>query len=93
MDTQFPSEPDRQRLHRICRTDPSSGRECSLRQSNLGAGNDRWNWHAYDYGFRRVVWDVYDRSSPLDPLGEWFNAALADAAEAFLRARFGKPKA
>ena len=41
----------------------------------------RFEFHAYDYGWRR--WKLQDRNpvSPIDPNGQWFDASLVAAAE------------
>lgn len=47
--------------------------------------DQRWQWHAYDYGWQRIFRFV-ERAvnvSPLDPDGKWFNGLMADRAEAF----------
>ena len=48
---------------------------------------EQWEWHARVYAFRRVVLDVDPdmRTSPVDPEGKWFDAALVDEAERRLR--------
>jgi hypothetical protein len=53
--------------------------------------DDRWLWHAYDYGWRRVVLDDVAKTSPIDRDGVWFDAALAYSAETFYRRKFNKP--
>jgi hypothetical protein len=50
----------------------------------------RYQWHAYDYGWRRVVLGDRRRLSPIDEGGVWFDARLADEAEAMFRRKFGK---
>lgn len=46
---------------------------------------DRWLWHGYDYGFRRVFLGDARALSPIDLDGKWFNGDLADSAERFYR--------
>lgn len=47
--------------------------------------DELWHWHAYDYAWRRVFLTARQDKSPADPTGRWFNATLADHAEAALR--------
>jgi len=47
---------------------------------------DLWRWHAYDYGWRRVMLGDQRRISTLDPEGRWFDAALAADAEEMFQA-------
>lgn len=53
--------------------------------------DDLWAWHAYDYGWRRVMLNTRDDISPLDPKHEWFNAGLAAKAEIFYCRKLNKP--
>ncbi len=53
---------------------------------------DRWRWHAYDYGWRRVMLDDFTKRSPIDDAGEWFNASGAREAELFFRRKFNRPE-
>lgn len=53
---------------------------------------DLWRYHAYAYGFRRVVINNFDRQYPRDELGEWFNHDMAAKAERWYRAKLGKPE-
>lgn len=52
---------------------------------------ERWFYHAYDYGWRRVV--LFDSSdqSHIDPDKLWFDARLAAQAEAMWRKHFRRP--
>jgi hypothetical protein len=50
---------------------------------------DKRAWHAYDYGWRRVMLGRREDISPLDPGRQQFNADLADQAE--LLPRCGRP--
>jgi len=63
----FPSEANRQALRR------HSYSELSER--------DKWRHHAYDYAFRRRFLKDFERSSPIDPFGDWFNEGYVEAAE------------
>lgn len=40
-----------------------------------------WQWHAYDYGWRRVYLKDRNERSPIDEDGAWYDPALATAAE------------
>lgn len=76
-------------------TFPSRPHLASLRQNLRKGGSatlsvpDKWLWHAYDYGFRRVVLGDMQPFSPIDALGEWFTADLVEAAEKFYRTILG----
>ena len=52
----------------------------------------RWHYHAYDYGWRRVVLGQGAPNSPIDPEAKWFNGPLADRAEEMWRRFFNRPK-
>lgn len=54
--------------------------------------DDRWNWHSYDYGWRRVMLGDYGTVSPIDPGGEWFSLDGVMRAERFFREVFKRPK-
>jgi hypothetical protein len=57
------------------------------------SNEDRWCWHAYIYGFRRVQLRQFDKTSPVDGEGHWFNADMADRAERYYRQKLGiRPK-
>lgn len=75
--TVFPSDDDRKRLQ-------------ALKLSAM-SDDDRWRWHSYDYGWRRVMQSDFGKASPLDPKGEWFNALGAAKAESFFRLKFKRP--
>jgi hypothetical protein len=49
---------------------------------------DLWPWMAYNYAWRRVLLNASDDRFPLDPSGDWFNAALVAQAEAFYAKKF-----
>ena len=49
----------------------------------------KWNHHAYDYGWRRVYQERRDTFAPGDPQGQWYDAPSADLAEAMFRRRVG----
>jgi hypothetical protein len=51
---------------------------------------ERWHWHGYTYGMRRVLMADFGRVSPVDPLGEWYSDSIASAAETFYRIKFGR---
>lgn len=79
--TDFPGDADHRRLH-------ADRIKAKISVASLSADNRR-RYHAYDYGWRRVLLD--DRRSPLDPEGEWFDAVLADQAERYWRIKHNKP--
>ncbi len=45
--------------------------------------DDLWAWHAYTYGWRRIMLQTRDDISPIDVRHEWFNASFAAAAEIY----------
>ena len=47
----------------------------------------RWNWHSYDYGWRRVYLHSTTNFSPLDPQEAWFDPQSVAMAEAMFRAK------
>lgn len=51
-----------------------------------------WCWYAYIYGFRRVQLGAFEKTSPVDPDGTWFNARLAEQAENYYARKFGRSK-
>jgi hypothetical protein len=55
-------------------------------------GLDREHYHAYDYGWRRVVLDDFSRTSAMDGDGESYRPDLADQTEAMWRRKFHRPK-
>ena len=61
-------------------------------QWNVLTESDLWHYHAYDYGFRRVMLNDFSQDYPLDPHGRWFSALLAEAAEDFYRRKLKRPK-
>jgi hypothetical protein len=67
------------------------------KRSCEGYGNltddQRFAYHAYDYGWRRVALDDFSVTSPIDSKGVWFNASLATQAEAVWRRTFNRPAA
>jgi hypothetical protein len=75
LDSNFPSDGHRQKL----KTKASS--------STLDT-EDLWYWHAYEYGWRRVM--IGGDDLPVDPEKRWFNAELAAAAEVFFCRKFNK---
>ncbi len=72
---------------------PSAGHLRSLRQSLREASfrwegitsAQRWEYHAYDYAFLRVMFNLDNHSYPLDPYGAWFNETMVQAAERLYR--------
>lgn len=46
---------------------------------------DRWQWHAYEYGWRRVFRDDQAKRSPIDRGGDWFDEGLVLQAAAYFR--------
>jgi hypothetical protein len=52
---------------------------------------DLWAWHAYTYGWRRVMLQTRDDALPIDEGKHWFSAELAAQAEAFYCKKFRKP--
>jgi hypothetical protein len=64
-------------------------RRCRETGIDALADDDRWFWHAYVYGFRRVTLGIRERHSPVDPEGKWFAGHLADEAERYYAGRFG----
>lgn len=48
---------------------------------------EKWDHHGDVYGWRRVFQgiSVDERSSPIDPAGDWFDAQRADMAERHYR--------
>ena len=52
------------------------------------AADERWHWHAYDYGWRRVALGDVTDVSPIDPQRVWFDADLVEVAERYWRARW-----
>jgi hypothetical protein len=51
---------------------------------------DLWAWHAYDYGWRRIILQTRDDNSPIDPGRVWFNVKFAAEAEIFYARKFNK---
>lgn len=47
--------------------------------------DERWRWHAYDYGWRRVRLAARTDASPADPDRDWLDAPMADQAEKMFR--------
>ncbi len=68
---EFPTGADRQRLSAKINGDGYS----TLTDAEL------WNFHAYDYGWRRVFLSNRVPMSPIDPDGRWFDEAGALEAE------------
>src|SRR5271170_3944129 len=72
----FPSEDHRAAL--VGRKDLSDG--------------EREQYHAYDYGWRRVMLSNFARTSPIDPEGAWFRPQPVEQAEAMYRQKFARRK-
>ena len=71
-------------------TFPSPTHHAHLRQSARSrrlADDELWHWHAYDYGWRRVMLGDTRQTSPIDPQGSWWDAPLVARATAFWRSR------
>lgn len=74
---------------------PSEGNHNRLRRSLMDHKGSMesftdlecWWWHAYDYGWRRVMLGERNHQSPIDPDGDWCNTLLVDQAEVFWRAK------
>jgi hypothetical protein len=49
------------------------------------AEGELWQYHAYDYGLRRVLQNDFSRVSPIDRNGRWFDEALVLDAEDLFR--------
>jgi hypothetical protein len=85
---EFPSDAHRQALLQSCHRD--------LKKETLSLApltdEQRWFWHSYDYGWRRVIMEDFSKQSPIDRSGEWYDASLARAAEDFYRRKFNKPR-
>lgn len=88
MDTTFPSKEHRKALRQPFL---KTGKKSSTINLDLLAEPDRWLWHAYDYGWRRVMVDDWEESSPIDSDGMWFDLRLANVAEGFWRRVLNKP--
>jgi hypothetical protein len=67
------------------------GKSDSTINLDLLAEPDRWHWHAYDYGWRRVMLDEKVDQSPIDRYKRWFEPRLANVAEGFWRRALNKP--
>jgi hypothetical protein len=54
--------------------------------------DDMYHWHAYGYGWRRIMLQTRDDRSPIDPDKQWYREELAAAAEWFYSRQFnGRP--
>jgi hypothetical protein len=53
--------------------------------------NERQQWHADVYGFRRVALDQWQQTSPVDETGTYFDSRKVDIAEKHYRRKFNKP--
>lgn len=84
----FPSVEQRAALLQKCRTNSSP----NTLKFAVFTNDERAFWHAYDYGWRRVVLEDYTPTSPIDRDGLWYDGALAYAAELHYRAKFNRPK-
>ena len=61
-----------------------------LRTDSLVMDEDLWAWHAYNYGWRRVMLQTRDDVLAIDPGRHWYDAALAAEAEIFYCRKFHK---
>lgn len=78
-ETFFPSDDDRKRLR-------------GLKISEM-PDEDRYRYHAYNYGWQRAMLNRFDEFEPLDPDGDWYVANMADRAEEYQRKKMGmKPR-
>jgi hypothetical protein len=85
----FPSDENHKGLRRLSRKD---GNPDSTLNLALLDEADRWHFHAYDYGWRRVVLDDRSDQSPLDPWPRsWFDEHSVAVAEAYWRRRLNRP--
>lgn len=74
---------------------PSLEHRAELVTARKGYGvtdGEKEQYHAYAYGFRRVMFGNFARTSPIDPAGEWFRPQRVEQAEAMYRAKFARPK-
>jgi hypothetical protein len=65
---------------------PSEAHYAELRAKGYAGrigDEDLWAWHAYDYGWRRVMLQTRDDNSPIDPDRAWYDAKFAAEAEIF----------
>jgi hypothetical protein len=53
---------------------------------------ERRDWHAYVYGWRRVLLCNSERFSPVDPSGQYFHASRVGLAEGFFRLQYQPPR-
>lgn len=84
----FPSGEDRAALRHLLET-------AGWNLERAFTEQERWCWHAYDYGWRRAQLGDYRRFSPIDPdkgdgSGEWFDAGYAAETERFWRKKLGR---
>jgi hypothetical protein len=84
MPPSFPSEAHLSRLRRALIPQPGKHAWQNLTDA------ERWEYHAYDYGFRRVQFGDRSESYTLDPEGKWYAAHLADQTESMYRAIIAK---
>jgi len=84
--TTFPSDADRLRLHRLICLRGAPPKGTALPELTE---EDRWCWHAYIYGFRRVQLGQFANTSPVDEQGDWYNADMAARAERYYRQKLG----
>lgn len=74
---------------------PSEDHRAELVTQRKGYGltdGEREMYHAYVYGFRRVMLGNFARTSPVDPEGTWFRPQRVEQVEAMYRAKFARPK-
>lgn len=51
---------------------------------------ERWEYIAYDYGWRKIRLHKSEWSSAIDPSGDWFNERLANMAATFWQTKPNK---
>jgi hypothetical protein len=81
--TQFPSIADRKGLLQQLQ-------KAGWNLEKAFTEQERWFWHAYDYGLRRFLVGDDRKFSPIDPDGKWFDQTLAAVAEKFYRTTLDK---
>jgi hypothetical protein len=50
--------------------------------------DDMYAWHAYDYGWRRIMLQTREDNSPIDPSKRWYDQAMAAECERFYSRKF-----
>ncbi len=65
---------------------PSDEHYAELRKKGFDGrrtDEDQWAWHAYSYGWRRIMLQTRDDLLPIDPARVWFNPTFAALAEIY----------